>query len=169
MRGHTTVETLRRVVASIDADLPLAEPGLAQAFVDRSVGKMRALGWLLTGFGGLGLLLATLGIYGVIAGFATQRTNEIGVRLALGAQVRDVLWLVLGKGLRLTLLGMAIGLIGAVAEARLLGQIAPALSANDPLAIAGVALLLVVVAALACWLPAWRAARSDPMIALGSD
>jgi predicted permease len=169
IRGAVNVETLRRVVASIDPDLPLGEPGLAQAFVDRFVGRMSALSWLLIGFGGLGLLLATIGIYGVISGFAVQRTNEIGVRLALGAQVSDVLWLVLGQGLRLTLLGVAIGLIGAVAEARLLGQIAPGLSANDPLAIVGVAVLLVGVAALACWLPAWRAARSDPMIALGCD
>jgi hypothetical protein len=166
VRGPVSVDTLRRTVAALDADLPLGDPGLAQAFVDRSVGRMRTMGWLLTSFGGLGLLLATLGIYGVIAGFAAQRTNEIGVRLALGAQMRDVLWLVLGKGLRLTLIGVALGLMGAVAEARLLTVIAPGLAVTAPLAIAGVAALLTGVAAIACWLPARRAARTDPMIAL---
>lgn len=166
VRGPARVEALRQVVASIDPDLPLAEAGLAQSLVDRSVGRMRALGWLLTAFGGLGLLLATLGIYGVIAGFAAQRTSEIGVRLALGAQLRDVLWLVLGKGLRLTLLGVAIGLIGAFAQARLIGSVAPGLSATAPTAIAGVVALLVGVATLACWLPARSVTRVDPMIAL---
>lgn len=169
VRGNVTAAMLRRVVAEIDVDLPLNEPGPARAFVDKSLGELASMGWLLSGFGGLGLLLASLGIYGVIAGFVAQRTNEIGVRLALGAQMSDVLWLVLGRGLRLTLIGAAIGLIGAVAGARLFGSLAPGLGANDPLAIAGVTGLLVGVAVIACWLPARRAAKVDPMVALRTE
>ncbi len=169
VRGPVSAEMLRRTVAAIDADLPVNEPGLARVFVDRSVAQLGGMGWMLSGFGALGLLLASLGIYGVIAGFAAQRTNEIGVRMALGAQVSDVLWLVLSQGLRLTLLGAALGLIAALIGARVFASLAPGLAADDPLTLVGVAVLLVGVALIACWLPARRAARVDPLIALRSD
>jgi ABC-type antimicrobial peptide transport system permease subunit len=126
-------------------------------------------GWLLSAFAGLGLLLAALGIYGVMAGFVVQRTNEIGVRMALGAQVHDVLKLVLGRGLKLTLFGTALGLIGAVGMTRALRAIAPGLESDSPLVVALVAALLVVVALVACWLPARRAAKVDPMVALRTE
>jgi putative ABC transport system permease protein len=166
LRGSISVETLRRAVAELDADLPLNDAGPARAVIDRSLASFGVAGWLLSSFGGLGLLLASLGIYGVMAGFVVQRTNEIGVRMALGAPIGDVLWLVVGKGLRLTLLGVAIGLIGAIGVERLLASIAPGVRSGDPLAIVLVTALLVGVALLASWLPARRAARVDPMTAL---
>lgn len=166
VRGPVTAEMVRRTITAIDADLPVNEPGPARALVERSVAQLGGVGWMLSGFGALGLLLASLGIYGVIAGFAAQRTNEIGVRMALGAQVRDVLWLVLGQGLRLTLLGTALGLVAAMIGARVFASLAPGLAADDPLTLAGVVVLLVGVALIACWLPARRAARVDPLIAL---
>lgn len=166
VRGPVTVEIMRRAVAEIDADLSVIEPGPTRTLVDQATTRLGGMGWMLSGLGGLGLLLASLGIYGVIAGFVVQRTNEIGVRMALGAQIHDVLWLVLRQGLRLTFIGSVIGLIGAFAVARVIASIAPGLGGNDPLAIAGVTALLVAVASLACWLPARRAARVDPLIAL---
>lgn len=169
VRGPVTADQLRRAVAAIDADLPVNEPGPARGFVDRSGAQLGGVGWMLSGFGAVGLLLASLGIYGVIAGFAAQRTNEIGVRMALGAQVRDVIWLVLRQGLRLTLVGTALGLIAALGVARIFASLAPGLATADPLALAGVAWLLVTVALIACWLPARRAARADPLIALRSE
>lgn len=126
-------------------------------------------GWVLSLFAGLGLLLAALGTYGVIASFVNQRTIEIGVRLALGAQVRDVLWLVLGKGLRLTVVGVAIGWFGSFGLARALASVAPGLKANEPAVLFSVSGLLLAVATIACWLPARRASRVDPMVALRSE
>ena len=121
------------------------------------------------GFAGLGLLLAAIGIYGVMAGFVTQRTNEIGVRMALGAQVHDVLRLVLGRGVKLTLVGTAFGLVGAVGMTRTLKSLMPGLNSDSPLVLGLVAALLIVVALVACWLPARRAAKVDPMVALRTE
>lgn len=166
LRGNITAETLRQVVAEMDSDQSINELGSARAAIARRLDNYAVLGWLLSSFAVLGLLLAALGLYGVIAGFVSQRINEIGVRMALGAQPRDVLWLVVGKGLRLTLFGVGLGFIGAFVLARLLVAIAPGLESNDPLAIVFAAGLLTAVAALACWIPARRAARVDPMIAL---
>jgi predicted permease len=169
VRGNVSVATLRQAVSGLDPDLPVNAPGLARTAVREVLEQAAVAGWLLGGFAGLGLLLAVLGIYGVIAGFVAQRTNEIGVRMALGAQVGDVLRLVLGKGLRLTLLGAAIGLVGAYLLTRLLGSLAPGLESSSPLLLSSVTGLLLAVALLACWLPARRAARVDPMVALRSE
>jgi ABC-type antimicrobial peptide transport system permease subunit len=121
---------------------------------------------MLGSFAILGLFLAALGIYGVVANSVAQRTNEIGVRVALGAQVRDVLWLVIGRGLRLTMVGLAVGSVGAFGLARVLASVSPELKSNDPFTFVFVAGLLVLVAVLACWIPARRATRIDPMEAL---
>jgi ABC-type antimicrobial peptide transport system permease subunit len=104
-----------------------------------------------------------------IAGFVAQRTNEIGLRIALGAQLRDIRRLVLGQGLRLAVMGIGIGLAGAFGVARLLSGIATALPAPEFTTAAGVALTLVIVALVACWLPARRAAKVDPMVALRAE
>jgi putative ABC transport system permease protein len=104
-----------------------------------------------------------------MSSFVVQRTSEIGVRVALGAQMRDVLWLVLSRGLRLALLGSGIGLVGAVAIARLLAATVPRLPAHNLWAVLSVAALQLVVVALACYLPARRAARMDPLVALRYD
>jgi ABC-type antimicrobial peptide transport system permease subunit len=120
-------------------------------------------------FSALGVTLAALGIYGVISGFVVQRTNEFGIRMALGAQLRDILALVLGQGLRLALLGTAVGLAGACGIARLLHTIAPQIPDADSGTIVGITALLLAIATFACWLPARRATKVDPMTALRAD
>jgi predicted permease len=169
VRGTVSADTLRRAVAELDPDLPLSEAGAIRATVGRFLGQVAVAGWLLAAFAGLGLFLAALGTYGVIAGFVGQRTNEIGVRMALGAQIRDVLWLVLGKGLRLTAVGLAVGLVGAIGLARVLVSLAPGLESNGPAVLFVVSALLLAVAFIACWLPARRASRVDPMVALRNE
>jgi putative ABC transport system permease protein len=157
---------LRDQVRAVDPDQPV----FAVKTVDEMLGDMasqRRLTMLLFGvFAGLALLLAAVGIYGVMSYAVTQRTHEIGVRMALGAQVGDVLRLVVGKGMALALAGIAAGLAAAFALSRVMASLLYGVSATDPLTFGGVALLLGLVALLASYLPARRAARVDAMIAL---
>jgi ABC-type antimicrobial peptide transport system permease subunit len=115
------------------------------------------------------LLLAAIGIYGVISFGVAQRTQEIGVRVALGAQHRHVLGMVVGHGVRLTAIGVGVGLVGAFGITRVLSSLLWGVSASDPLSFAGVAIFLTLVAALASYLPARRATAVDPIIALRSE
>jgi len=166
---ETLAEALRRAVAELDSDQPVQDIRLATQAIERGLVNFSLIGSMLTGFAALGLLLAAIGIYGVIAGFVVQRTREIGIRVALGAQIRDILRLVLGQGLRLALLGTTVGLLGTVGVARILTSIAPELPAPELFTVASVALGLITVALIACWLPARRAAKVDPITALRAE
>src|SRR5262249_9333247 len=121
------------------------------------------------GFGLLALVLASLGLYGALSYSVAQRMQEIGVRMALGARTGDVLWLVVGAGIRLTAIGGALGLAGGFAAARVLKSLIYGVSPTDPLTFIAIALLLTLVALLACWIPARRATKVDPVVTLRSE
>jgi len=116
--------------------------------------------------GSMALLLGAVGLYGVIAYSVSQRTREIGIRIALGAQQNNVMRLILGEGMLVILIGLAIGLAGSLALTRFISSLLFGVTATDPLTFAGVAVLLAVVALAACYIPARRATRVDPMVAL---
>jgi putative ABC transport system permease protein len=137
--------------------------------IERNTRFLQTINQLLVLFAALGLALAALGIYSVTARLVAQRTNEIGIRMALGAQVRDVLQLVLGHGLRVAAVGAAFGAVGAFFLARLLAESFPAFGRGNPLHIAVASGLLLATAIVACLLPARRAARINPVEALRAE
>jgi putative ABC transport system permease protein len=126
----------------------------------------RTFAQLSSFFGVVALLLATIGLYGSVAYSVTRRTHEIGIRLALGAKPWEVLRMVLGKGLQLTLVGVVIGILAALAATRLISTMIYGVTPADPMTFAAVAVFLVLVALLACYVPARRATRVDPLVAL---
>jgi len=156
----------REAVRSVDPDLPIAKVAPLTALVEDSLTQPRFSMLLLGAFGVLALILASIGIYGVISYSVGQRTREIGVRVALGAQRRNVLGLVLGQGARLAAVGIAIGLVAAFGVTRLMASLLFGVAPRDPLTFFGVPLLLMAIALLACYIPARRAMRVDPMVAL---
>jgi putative ABC transport system permease protein len=158
--------TIKRQVWAIDRDIPIYSLATLSERVSDSVAKRRFNMWLVGSFAVLASLLAAVGIYGVISYAVSRRTHEIGIRLALGAERRNILRLVIGQGLALTLIGIAVGLAGSVALTRLISNLLFGVSATDPLTFVGVSVLLVVIALLACFIPARRATRVDPMAAL---
>jgi predicted permease len=159
-------EIVRQQVWAVDKEQPVAKVMPLEDLVDENLSSRRMQASLLSGFAGLALLLVTLGIYAVLSFAVTQRTQEIGVRVAMGAQPRDVLRMIFAQGFKLFLIGAAIGLAAALALSRALVHLLFGVSANDPASFAGVTLLLAVVALLACYVPARRATRVDPLIAL---
>lgn len=161
--------TLRNAIAGIDPNLPVYRIRTARTAVDQGLGSISLLGNLLGAFAAVGVILAAIGIYGVVSYTVVQRTGELGIRVALGAQTRDVLWLVLGKGALLVVIGAVLGTAGAYGVAQLLTSYIPSLPTWDPLVLPLTGLALVIVALVACYIPARRATRVDPMIALRSE
>jgi putative ABC transport system permease protein len=156
----------REAIHSVDPDLPLAKIATLETLVDDSVTRQRFTMLVLGAFAGLALLLASVGMYGVISYSTMQRTGEIGIRMALGAQRRNVLVMVLSHGGRLAGLGITIGLVAALAMTHLMASFLYGVQPADPATFAAVALLLGAVALLACYLPARRAMRVEPTVAL---
>ena len=173
LRTSTNAETignsLRSSIAGLDPDLPVYRVRTARSAVDQGLGSISLLGSLLGAFAVVGVILAMVGIYGVVSYTVVQRTGELGIRVALGAQTRDVLWLVLGKGALLVLSGTLLGTIGAYWISKLLIYLIPSLPTRDPLIVVITGLGLVAVALVACYIPARRATRVDPLMALRSE
>jgi len=157
---------VEKTIHQLSADLPVYEVTTLKSRVQISTLFERIAGTFVGAFGFLALVLAAVGIYGVVAHSTRQRTHEIGIRLAVGAQRRDVLRLVLGQGLLLTLTGLGVGLALSLAATRFLRNELFVVTATDPFTFASVALLLCVVALVACYIPAYRAMKVDPMVAL---
>lgn len=164
--AQTLLFAVRREVRALDAQLPVYNLGTLAEQKDGLLYAERLAALLLTLFGLLALLLAAVGIYGVLSYAVTERTREIGIRLALGAQPRSLLKLVVGQGMILVLIGLVIGVGAAFALTRLIEKLLFGVSATDPLTFVLIPLLLAGVALLACWIPARRAMKVDPLIAL---
>ncbi len=162
----TMAAGVRRAIAEIDKSLPLTQVTTLTEQVDRSLSQERLVARLSSFFGLLALLLACIGLYGIMAFAVVRRTNEIGVRMALGARASDVLWMVLREALLLVGAGTVIGLPVALASSRLIASQLFGLTPADPLTISVATLMLAGVATLACYLPARRASRVEPMLAL---
>ena len=163
------LEPIRKIVASLDPDQPVMRLMTIPDQVHRNMNVWETINQLLIIFAGIGLLLSALGIYGVITRLMTQRTGEIGIRMALGAQLSDIMRLVLGGGVRLALLGTAVGLLGALALGHILNQEMPGFGGTSTGPISIAALLLLSVALGATYLPARRATRIDPASALKAE
>ncbi len=157
---------VREAVREVDADETTSAFRTMDDVVSASASGDRLNTLLLGAFGAIALLLAAAGIFGVLSYLVTQKTQEIGVRMALGAKPADVLRMVAGHGMRLTFAGLAIGLAGAFAVTRWMTSLLYEIRPSDPLTYAGVALLLAGVAFVACWIPSRRATRVDPIVAL---
>ena len=170
VRTSTPAETLtsaiRDQVRALDADQPITNVRTMDELLNRTLSDARFSLLLFGLFAGVALVLAAIGIYGVMATAVTQRTHEFGLRMALGAQTRDVLRLVIGQGMLLVVIGIGAGLLSAVALTRLMSTLLFGVSPTDPVTLALITVLLAVVALLACYLPARRATKVDPLVAL---
>ena len=157
---------VRAAVKAIDPNQPVARLQSMESVVSTSVGNRRLTTWGLGGFAILGLVLVAIGLYGVVSLSVARRTKEIGIRVALGAPKQQVLRLVLRQGMQLALAGVGIGVVAALALSRVMSSLVFEVKPTDPLTFVSVSCLLVVVALLACWVPARRAAGIDPIVAL---
>ena len=163
---HSLISAATKQVAAMDQDIPVFSVKTMEEYLSASVAAPRFSTTLLSIFAGVALVLTIVGLYGVMSYSVAQRTNEIGIRLALGAQSRDVLLMVVKQGSTLILSGVVIGLAGAYGLTRLIESLLFGVKAKDPFTFAAVAVLLAVVALMACYVPAWRATKVDPMEAL---
>jgi putative ABC transport system permease protein len=160
------VSMVANSIREVDAEVPLLNIRTMDESMSASLSPQRFTMLLLAAFAGTALLLAAAGIYGVMAYLVTRRTQEIGVRMALGAVAGDVLRLVIGQGMWTTLVGMAIGIGGSFVLTRTMQSLLFGVSATDPTTLLGVVVLLAAVSFLACWIPARRATKVDPLVAL---
>jgi len=163
------VPAIRKVVWSVDKDQPIIRISTMNALLAASAAERHFVQVLFDTFGLVALALASIGLYGVVSGSASERTREIGVRVALGAQRRNIFLLILRQGLSLTVLGVGIGLGGAVVAGRAIASLLFGISWSDPITYVGVILLLVGVSGSACWLAARRAVCLDPILALRQE
>jgi len=161
--------TIRAAIWSIDRDQPIVRVATMDALLAASAAERRFALILFESFALVALILAAAGIYGVLSGSVTERTREIGVRSALGASRGEILGLVARQGMKLTVLGATIGLVGAVAATKAIATLMFGISRLDPITYLGVIGLLIGVSALASAVPAWRAARVDPAITLRTE
>jgi len=169
---HTTgnpealIGGVRAQIQSLDPNLAITNVQTIGEIMDQGLCAPRMGAALLTLFGGLALVLAALGVYGVLSYSVNQQTREIGIRMAMGAERAHVLWLVVGQGVRLAGAGVALGILIALVAMRQLSGLLFGVSAYDPVTFGAVALLLMLVALLACYIPARRATCVDPLVAL---
>jgi predicted permease len=169
MPRESLVPAVKNVVKEMDPNLPITHVATMREVIAESIWQPRLYAILFAVFAVVALTLAAVGIYGVMSYVVTARTNEIGIRMALGAERRHVLKLVVGQGMALALFGVGLGLAGAFLLTRLMKTLLFGVSATDPLTFAGVSILLCSVALLACYLPAHKAAQVDPLVALRSE
>jgi putative ABC transport system permease protein len=163
---HTLISAVTKEVGALDQDIPLFAVKSMQEYLSSSVATPRFNTTLLAIFAAVALVLTIVGLYGVMSYSVAQRTNEIGIRLALGAQSRDVLLMVVKQGSALILVGLVFGLAGAYALTRLIASLLFGVTAKDPFTFVAAAVLLAIVGLLACYIPALRATKVDPMEAL---
>ena len=162
----SVVPAVREGIAALDNSIALARVRTMEQVVGQSIQNTTTEATLLGAFSGLGLALAAIGVYGVMAYLVAQRTHEIGVRVALGAQKHDVLRLVMVRGAGLTLIGLVVGTGGALALTRVMASVLYGVTPTDPFTFAASACFLLTIAAIACWIPARRAMRVDPVSAM---
>jgi putative ABC transport system permease protein len=165
-RPEAVISTVRSQVQQLDSNLALTNVQTIGELLSQGLWAPRMGAALLAVFGGLALVLAIIGVYGVLSYSVNQQTREIGIRMAMGAQTGRVLRLVIGQGMRLAAAGLVLGLLVAFAAMRVLGSLLFGVSAHDPLTFAAVSLVLALAAMLACYIPARRATKVDPIIAL---
>ena len=165
-KPEPVIATVRGNVQSIDTNLALTNWNTIGELLDQGLWAPRMGAALLTVFGGVALILAVVGVYGVLSYSVSQQTREIGIRMAMGAQTNSVLKLVVKQGMRLAIVGLVLGLTVAFAAMRVLSSLLFGVSAHDPLIFGGVTLILATAAVLACYIPARRAAHVDPLVAL---
>jgi ABC-type antimicrobial peptide transport system permease subunit len=166
---NQAVAAVRAAVAQVDPRAPLAEIQPMTTFVDKAMAPIRFTATLIGLFAAVAVILAAVGLYGVLSTIVRQRTAEIGMRMVFGAPRRGIVQLVVGEGLKLSAAGIVIGLAGALAITRVMASLLVGVTAADPVTFAAIIVLFVIIAVTASWIPARRAARLDPMAAIREE